>query len=214
MILNRTAGAEEFDRLLARYPNDGMLFLERGEAAEHLNLLDEAEADYRRVEAHLTSPHWKDVARLAQRRVHKTRTQPGRRRFVTTGHQQWDAFHRLHGLAQLPHDVRRRALSAIARISAEPESAAVDLRWCIEVVVGELERQSGNGRSSKELRNRIEDLKQARQVSPTVAEQMDSVREVGRQGAHPESSSRRPDWVTGLAAFVAVLEWAETRLWQ
>ena len=56
MVIERFEGAAQFERLLAKHPNDGMLFLERGEAFEHLRLLDEAEADYTQAEACLTSP--------------------------------------------------------------------------------------------------------------------------------------------------------------
>jgi hypothetical protein len=87
MLLNRSAGAEDFERLLARHPADGMLFLERGEAFEWLKLLDEADADYRQAEVRLTSPHWKEVARLAQRRIQRTRAQKFGARFISCGNQ-------------------------------------------------------------------------------------------------------------------------------
>ena len=213
MLRDRAEGAQEFARLFEKYPDDGMLFLERGEAFECLGLLDEAETDYHQAEAHLTSPHWKQVAALAGRRVLKSRAQKTAARFVSVGDQQWDAFHRVHGLFRLPHDIRKRALPAIARIGAEPESAAVDLRWCVEVVVGKIEDRSGHSRSGKDLYQRIDDLKQSGLVSSTIARQMDSVREFGKRGAHPEGSARRADWVTGLSALVEVLAWAETKLW-
>ena len=213
MVIERFDGTAEFERLLAKHPNDGMLFLERGEAFEYLKLLDEAEADYTQAEGCLTSPHWKEVARVALRRVRKTRTQSPSTRHVFSGTQQWDAFHRMHGLARVPHDIRKRAVPAIARIAAEPDSAAVDLRWCVEVVVGELEHRFGQGRSSKDLWQRIEDLRHLSTVPNTVVSQMDEVRRFGKQGAHPQGSVPPSDWVTGLAAFIGVFEWADKSLW-
>jgi hypothetical protein len=80
MILDHATGVQAFDRLLTRHPDDGMVFLERGEAAEHLRLLDQAEADHEQAEAHLTSPHWKEVGRLARtpnpRDTHAKRPRP------------------------------------------------------------------------------------------------------------------------------------------
>ena len=213
MLVDLAAGKREFERLFATHPDDGMLFLERGVAFELLGLVDEATADYEAAQVHLTSPHWKQVARLAQQRTHTTREREVGRRFPSSGNQQWDAFRHVHGFARLPHDIRKRALPAVARISAEPESAGVDLRWCLEVIVVEIERRFDPVRPRKELFHRIEDLKLEGHIPGIVADQMQSVREFGKQGAHPHESTRPRSWATGLSAFVAVLRFAEENVW-
>jgi hypothetical protein len=122
MLRDRDAGTRQFEKLFALHPDDGMIFYERAEAFEHLGLLNDAEADYKRAERFLTSPHWKDVARLAVVRVDRCRIKSADR---SCGVPQWDLFHRVHGVREVPHAIRKRALSAISRAATEPESAAV-----------------------------------------------------------------------------------------
>src|SRR3989442_2283790 len=105
LALNRDDGTSMFEQLVRRHPEDGMIFYERGEAFEHLGFLDQAEQDFTEAARLLTSPHWKDVARLALHRIGRKRSADTKGRVVSVGTPQWDAFHRVHGLPQLPHDM-------------------------------------------------------------------------------------------------------------
>jgi tetratricopeptide (TPR) repeat protein len=49
LICSRSKGEEEFDRLLTRYPADGMIYFQRGEAYERIGEMQLAALDYQRA---------------------------------------------------------------------------------------------------------------------------------------------------------------------
>lgn len=210
MLHDRDAGNRQFRRLFELHPDDGMIFYERAEAFEHLGLLDEAEADYKHAERFLTSPHWKDVARLAVVRVDRRRTKAG---VPSCGVLQWDLFHRAHGVREIPHEIRKRALSAISRAASEPESAAGELRWCIEQIVNKIESNAGISKGRRDLDKRIEALRKSKRIPQSLAARMDCVRWSGNAGLHGPMSAAKIDWVRPVTAFVTVMEWAGAEVW-
>ncbi len=63
-------GAEQaFELFHEKYPNDGMVYYEQGEAFECLGQLDLAESDFVRAPELFPVPHWKDVATLGIEKV-------------------------------------------------------------------------------------------------------------------------------------------------
>jgi tetratricopeptide (TPR) repeat protein len=69
MVSDRAAGERAFSELLARTPNDGMIYFKRGEAYEALGERTLAAADFRRAMALFPMPEWKARAREALERV-------------------------------------------------------------------------------------------------------------------------------------------------
>ena len=62
MLHDRATGEREFDRLLAAYPKDGMIYFKRGEAFEASGERARAAADYRRAEELFPMVSWKTRA--------------------------------------------------------------------------------------------------------------------------------------------------------
>jgi hypothetical protein len=69
MLGNRPAGEREFDRLLAEFPNDGMVYFQRGEALEALGEKGLAAADFCKAEGLFPMASWKTSARQAAART-------------------------------------------------------------------------------------------------------------------------------------------------
>ena len=69
MISDRGAGEREFLALLARNPNDGMIYFKRGEAYEALGERPLAKADFQRAMALFPMAAWKQRAKEAMDRV-------------------------------------------------------------------------------------------------------------------------------------------------
>jgi hypothetical protein len=68
-LSDRAVGEAEFQGLLATHPDDGMIYLKRGEACNRLGARDLAAADYRRAEGLLALEDWKVRACQALTRV-------------------------------------------------------------------------------------------------------------------------------------------------
>jgi tetratricopeptide (TPR) repeat protein len=95
MALEPGLGEQAFAELLRRYPDDGIVFYERGEAFEYSEDLQRAREDYERAEELLPLPHWKTIARMAIQRV----TVP---ESFKTAPPQWLAFHDVHETPEAP----------------------------------------------------------------------------------------------------------------
>ncbi|HEY0875538.1 MAG TPA: hypothetical protein VGD94_18820 [Vicinamibacterales bacterium] len=74
MRSNRGRGELQFQELLRRFPNDGMVYLQRAQAFEALGDLDSSAADYERAAGLLKYPSWIQRARDGAARV---RQRPG-----------------------------------------------------------------------------------------------------------------------------------------
>ncbi len=214
LALGRPGAEREFDRLMREYPDDGMVFYERGEAFEYRHEVGRAEADYAAAERLFLVPHWQVVARMGRSRLHQQQQKFRESRMSQEPMTQWEAFHRVHTVPQAPHELRVHALSAIQRIDSEPGSAATDLRRCLEEVVQtKLNRMQHRPSGSFDLVAKIDFLKTAGAAPPHIAVRMHRLRQDGNQGAH--GSAGRPQRTLNaiLADFVAVLDWADSAVW-
>jgi hypothetical protein len=70
--VSRAEGENEFRRLLERYPEDGMLYLRRGEGRMEVGDFSGAESDLLRAEELLPRAEWKQRAREARRKLPAT----------------------------------------------------------------------------------------------------------------------------------------------
>jgi len=204
MTLTPAAGDRPFEKLLKGRARDGMVFYERGEAYEYLNKLESAERDYAKAERLLPLEHWKEVARRSLLRVRYKHSRAG----VGPGaHLQWDAFHDVHTLPRLQHKLRVRALSALARIDSEVDSALTDLRSCLEEVLVEQLQTVPRAEWSYELtfREKTGVLQSRRGVPNTVARDMQLLWRIGNKAAHPDGSVERRDADSAIKCFVRVL---------
>jgi len=134
LAFNRSKGEVAFKHLFEVYPNDGMVYYERGEAYEYLKVLDRAESDYRTAEGLFPLKHWKAIAREGLARIQHFR-QPSSGQSKPPDDTQAALIHRLHSVPQLAHDIRVDAFSAIQKFDSEPHFAAAQLRVLYTVAV-------------------------------------------------------------------------------
>ena len=202
MMLKPQSAKQRFDQLLSKHGQDGMIFYERGEAAEYLGDVKSAERDYSKAVRLLPLEHWRVVARrsLARVRHELDPTNPGPGKDL-----QWDAFHDVHGVPRAPDKVRVRALSALARIDSEVDSALMDLRSCLEEVVVDQLRSVSRRDWPKTLEEKIELLK-SHEIAPSdIVKDMHQVRQIGNKGAHTDRTIERRDIDSAISTFVRVL---------
>lgn len=205
MMRNPQLGDRPFGQLLSKYPQDGMIFYERGEAFEYLNELERAERDYAEAERLLPLPHWKLVARRALARVQGSRCPED----IRAGEQslQWKAFHDVHAVPHAPHKVRVRALSALARIDSELRSALTDLRSCLEeLVVCRLRRAHTVLPSDLEGKIRLAEL--SRIAPANIVENMHQLRQIGNSATHTGGTLESRDVDSAIRALVLILRWS------
>jgi tetratricopeptide (TPR) repeat protein len=71
LIANEREGIVAFNRLLADFPADGMIFLKRGLGYESLGQFENAVSDLERAKALLPMPRWISTADTALDRVRR-----------------------------------------------------------------------------------------------------------------------------------------------
>jgi hypothetical protein len=69
LSVDRTEGEKEFEQLLEQYPQDGMVYLRRGEARLEVGDVRGANSDLLRAEELLPRPKWKQRARDARQKL-------------------------------------------------------------------------------------------------------------------------------------------------
>jgi tetratricopeptide (TPR) repeat protein len=128
LALNRSRGEAQFQHLLEKCPDDGMVYYERGEAYEYLKDFEKAESDYRIAESLFPLKHWKAIAREGLARVQYQKQSPaGQPR--PPKDTQTAIIHRIHTVPQLPHEMRVDALSAgMAKVACGRSESQVRAR--------------------------------------------------------------------------------------
>jgi hypothetical protein len=207
MALGPRLGEEAFADLLLKHPEDGIVFYERGEAFEYLGDFQRARQDYERAGQLLPMRHWRTIAGMAIQRL----TDPDS---FKTAPAQWVAFHTVHSTPEAPHELRRRALSALERIDSDWE-AVVDLRKCLGEMVRDLYRTfAPNTRQPRRLETRIYELRRLGVVPEDVASDMQRLRDLGNKGAH-SSNTLQPERVNqAIDSFIEVLHWCSIKMWE
>jgi tetratricopeptide (TPR) repeat protein len=69
MVGNKADGEEEFERLLRYYPNDGMIYYQRGQGFEYHEEYEKAARDLEKAEILFPMAKYKIMAREALERV-------------------------------------------------------------------------------------------------------------------------------------------------
>jgi hypothetical protein len=205
LLVDRSKGEAEFDRLLEIYNDDPMVRYERGEAYEYLKLFDLAESDYRFAAEHLIEPQWKRVAQDALDSVRWEKDPSGPPPRCSDRRQR---VHRLHGLPRLPPDVMADAISAAARLDAEPHLAAMELRSCLELLLwGRLREKDWHYPDDAELYPMIGDLQTRLNLPAHVVDRMHDVRKLGNRAAHRRSDCDSDRFRSILEPFMEVAGW-------
>ena len=208
--LNRAKGEMAFKQLLEAYPDDGMVYYERGEAYEYLKEFDLAESAYIAAEKLFPVPHWKAVAREGINRIQRKRQNP------SESDRQWSVLHRIHAVPQIPHEVRLNAIFAIARFDAEPKMAAGQLRACLEeLVVTLLDNVHIEHSDIRDLGQLTHLLSQAFAIPSLLVEKMDTVRDLGNKGLHVKARKKRVvNFSPSASEFADIVEWIGTHVSQ
>ena len=135
MVLEEDSSAKAFSLLLEKYPNDGMVFYEMGEAYETMGDYDKATENYKKARELFPVPHWKNVAKFAMDRIEASPLHfdsVGYDKFYTL---QWNAFHTMHTFAHLLDECRYLGISALSRIDSEAGSEIVHFRTAMEIEI-------------------------------------------------------------------------------
>ena len=199
LIVDRVHGEARFAELLLCFPDDGMIFFERGGGYETLGELGPAKADYERAKQLFPLERWQWEAQKALDRIAEE---------LAVGGTIAEARRRVNKLTKMDAQMRRQVLAAIVKVTSEPASAAAELRRCLEIVVNCLMskyrlRPGGN------LADNIRDLQA--HVPDLIVNHMHTIRILGNRAAHAPSPGEPPiqatDAYPAVTAFVAILEW-------
>lgn len=135
MVKAKDKSATVFIELFEKYPNDGMIYYERGEAYESLLELDKAKIDYEKALFYFPNPKWKKVAYEGLKRIQKTQGYLKRSGELD---KKWEFFHKVNSFVYIPHEIRIFVLSALERYYEEKRLAIGELRICLEMLVSTL----------------------------------------------------------------------------
>jgi len=205
LVINRAQGEELFQRLLTLFPDDGMVFFERAGGYEAIGELKLAKADLESAKRLFPLERWQWEAQEALKRIEQE---------LAAGGTIAEARRRINNLRNVDIHLRRQVLNAIEKAGTEPDGTAVKLRVMLEILVDRLLAQH-HITPTNELDRDIWKLKDQSVIPEIVANHMNTIRIVGNRGAH----SRRPkepalqsgDVYPSVTAFVAVLEWLDSR---
>jgi tetratricopeptide (TPR) repeat protein len=202
MMRDREQGEAEFERLLSRYGEDGMILYQRGRAYESLHSYERAHHDYAQAERLFPMQEWKDRARTARERVAK---------ILEERHAQenWldSAFTALgtwcSELGDLPDSLRQEVDLALRDALEAPQQAAVALRRCLEGLLDLDAPERGRvSQSNEDLSTRVRAL----DAPDAIVSHMHCVRIMGNIGAHPGELTSK-DLLCGCVAMLNALEW-------
>jgi hypothetical protein len=203
LVQSPTKGEEAFQKLMGKFPGDGMLYYSRGEGYESLGLWDAAIADFREAERLLPAPHWKEVAKGAVHRVRQKRTSL---RYNSTN-PVWDALHRVYAASRAPHRVRVDAMIAIEMFDPVPHLAIAILRCCLEyIVVVLLDDNKIDNTTVDDLVDQINKLASRGVIPHSITELMHNIRKVGNDAIHHPETTTDVALADSLRDFLNILE--------
>ena len=201
MVQDRAAGEVQFQRLLARHPEDGMLYFERAEAYRQLGHYARALADYERAVPLLQLKESKQRAIDAADALHR-RFGGGMAGALA------DARRRL-GRLQLPDLLLGIAvLEALELVDHLPARAAVMLRDCLARFLDLAQGKATAGHG--DLRARLTALGERAPLA--VVQHLQLVYVLGNLGAHPRPDQPLTvaDAYGSLNGLLCALEWWES----
>jgi len=200
MAQDRAAGEVQFQRLLTRYPEDGMIYYERGEAYRRLGQHALALADYERAVPLLQLKESKQRALDAATAMHQ-RLGGGMAGALA------DARRRLEQL-RLPDLLLSIAvLEALELVDREPARAAAMLRDCLVRFLDQAQGKAALGHG--DLRKRV--LALGERAPLAVVQHLQLAYVLGNLGAHPRPDQPLTvaDAYGSLNGLLCALEWWE-----
>ncbi len=195
MVLAKDSSANAFSPLLEKYPNDGMVFYEMGEAYEALGLDDATIENYKKARELFPVPHWKNVAAFAINRIERNSTH-----FDSAGYEklyklQWDSFHTMHTFTNLLDECRYLGISALSRIDSEASSEIVHFRTAMEVelrfLFPDLISSFGKDFCLRTVLETLKTLFKISQLDFEVFDELDKIRKEGNLSAHENNYNEK-----------------------
>ncbi|MEN6478594.1 MAG: DUF4145 domain-containing protein [Anaerolineales bacterium] len=200
MLRDRASGEVQFSRLLARYPEDGMVYYERGVAYRELGLYALALADFERAVPLLLLRESKQRA-LDAAEVLRQRLDGGLGGALTNARQRLDRLQRLDLLLTIS------LLEALEQVDVDPAHAAVLLRDCLDRF---LRQAMPSGKSDHDdWRARLQRL--GARAPQAVMQHAQLVYVLGNLGTHPRPDQplTMADAYGSLNGLLSILEWWE-----
>ncbi len=187
MFRNLLDGEQRFEKLLAYYKNDGMLYYARGEAYELQGMNDKAIVDYRRAKERFPVEHWKNTAGETVRRVSQNLTAENFFNKNDFHSFLWFVFQKIYEFVYIDDFVRYVCLSALSRATSEWPLSLIDFRTILELQVNSLLENEADGYyfENTDLKNRIDDLSRFSIVTDdSVIKSMHWIRKNGNSATH------------------------------
>ena len=191
LIENRARGEGEFNDLTAQYPNDGMIYFQRGEGYADIGELELALSDYRKALPRIVNTskvNWKEIVQHAIGRVEKQLPR--------------------HKLPPLPSISDPSIITACKNAfdeEQEPRAALLACRVALERVVSYITAEKELAISTAgSLDEKIKNLKDVGVISKALASHMHIIRVLGNGVAHGEPAAVEDVQVARMA-LVAVL---------
>ncbi len=184
-------GQNYFQPLLKEFPNDKMINFEYGIALEILKSFDKAHNAYKKASEELPVEHWRNVAKIFDKRLTIKKQQNGQY-FInptqTREEIQWDVFYNLHSYVYLDSHIQYLAISSISRIDSEPEIAITIFRTCIEMALHFLFEKKLD--STYKLEELLFYLKENRIISKEEFSHYKFIKNEGNIAVHPYKKRR------------------------
>jgi hypothetical protein len=200
LITDRAQGEQAFERLLMRFPRDGMVFFQRAKAFEAIGEFKLAKADYEVAERLFPMEQYQASARAGSSRMD--------RKLPTAG-TIVEPRRAIEGLRKIDRQVRDDALIAIDKATTDPLGTAVKLRRFLERLASELVAHHA-GMATGDLDDNIRALRDHGVVPDIVSSHMNTIRVLGNRAGHwksGEPSLQPTDVYPSVYALVAILEW-------
>jgi tetratricopeptide (TPR) repeat protein len=202
LISDRVQGEQAFAQLLTLFPDDGMVFLQRGNAYATIGEFKLAKMDFEAAERLFPMERWRLVAREAAARIDQE---------FAAGGTIAEARRRINGLTNIDAILKRNALIAIEKAIIDPVTTATEIRRCEEALVNQI---MSNCRLATKgnLDVNIKTLKDQAVVPEIVANHMNTVRLIGNRAVHSnpgETELQSGDVYPSITALVAIIEWMD-----
>ena len=174
LIRDRVEGEKAFDALVARHPDDGMVYFERGSGYEFRGEPQFALPDYETAERLFPWETWRAKARAGANRVRVTIPM-----YATVE----EAERNIRALKSVDKALQWEALEAIAKVSTSPDDAVKALRLCAEHIARFLLQRQGQ-RTPEDLDTMIRILVQKQIITEITGRHLDTIRVIGNLAIH------------------------------
>ncbi len=206
MLKDRRSGELKFAQIMTLFPDDGMVYFERGRGFEELGEFNKAINDYEIAHNYFPLDRWKWEAQEAIKRVNETLN--SKRGTLL------EAKQRVLNLKKINPILINQFIYALGQIEIDPSTSAISLRKQIEYITSEL-LDLHTSRYPTELVENIEQLRNKRIIPDIVFSHLSNIRVIGNKAAHVLHPDEDPlqisDVYSCINSFVAILEWLDKR---